>query len=902
MKSASNFTRRQLIRTGALVALAGTTGKIIAASNSQGVSLVLMTSDPIAATPEVLWAAKELEQSLTERGVAVLRCERIEQAKANDLCIVASGSQSPLAIRVLKASRIDVPSVPEALGIIGGHIEKRKITLVCGYDARGLTYALLDLTDRIQNAAHPIETLENIETIAERPANQVRSMTRLFTSDVEDKPWYNDREMWPRYLSMLATQRFNRFNLAFGIGYDFIRHVTDAYFLFTYPFLLSVPGYNVRVPQLPDAERDHNLEMLRYISEQTVARGMEFHIGLWMHGYEWIDSPNPNYTIEGITKENHAVYCRDAVRMLLKACPAISGVTFRIHGESGVSEGSYGFWKTVFDGVATCGRKVRLDMHTKGMDQTMADTALGTKQPVSMSPKFWGEHLGMTYHQADIRKMEQPKPGNENKTGLMKLSSGTRSFLRYGFGDLLREDRQWTIVYRIWPGTQRLLLWGDPVAAAAYSRVVSFCGSNGVEICEPLSFKGRRGSGIAGNRTAYADKTLVPRWDWQKYAYGTRVWGRLLYNPDAEPDTWQRSLSHQFGDSSINVETALANASRILPIVTTAYAPSAGNNSYWPEIYFNESYVDAEHPGPYKDSPVPTVFSTASTFDPQLFSRMTEFADELLDGKPSGKYSPIEVSQWIEDYAAAATKHLDLANGKLSKNGSPEYRRLAIDITIQAGLGQFFGTRFRSGVLFAIYQKTNDRTALENSLSLYRKSRAIWAQFADLAKGVYLPDITVGEQPQQRGHWLDRLPAMDRDIAAVALKLEATPAGTPHPNVSAAIQEVLGRPHRAASSASHDAPATFQPGKPLKLVLTLSDQAEAVRLYYRHVDQAERYSTAPMEARQHRYNAEIPGAYTASEYPLEYYFEITHNAKSVVLYPGLSETLTKQPYFVVRRA
>ncbi len=27
----------------------------------------------------------------------------------------------------------------------------------------------------------------------------VRSVTRLFTSDVEDKPWYNDREMWPAY-------------------------------------------------------------------------------------------------------------------------------------------------------------------------------------------------------------------------------------------------------------------------------------------------------------------------------------------------------------------------------------------------------------------------------------------------------------------------------------------------------------------------------------------------------------------------------------------------------------------------------------------------------------------------------------------------------------------------------
>ena len=80
----------------------------------------------------------------------------------------------------------------------------------------------------------------------------------------------------------------------------------------------------------------------------------------------------------------------------------------------------------------------------------------------------------------------------------MALSSGTRSFLRYGYGDLLREDRQWKVVHRIWPGTQRLLLWGDPEFAAGYSRAFGFCGSNGVEIMEPLSFKGRRGSGLRG--------------------------------------------------------------------------------------------------------------------------------------------------------------------------------------------------------------------------------------------------------------------------------------------------------------------------------------------------------------------------------------------------------------------
>ena len=165
---------------------------------------------------------------------------------------------------------------------------------------------------------------------------------------MEDKPWFNDRAMWPRYFDMLATQRFNRFNLAFGIGYDFIRHVTDAYFLFTYPFLLKVPGYDVRVLQLPDTERDRNLDMLKYISEQCVMRGLEFHVGLWMHGYVWIDSPDANYTIEGLNNDNHGPYCRDAVRLLLQAGAQHSRAYFP---DSWRKRGGGGQFRFLEDGV-----------------------------------------------------------------------------------------------------------------------------------------------------------------------------------------------------------------------------------------------------------------------------------------------------------------------------------------------------------------------------------------------------------------------------------------------------------------------------------------------------------------------------------------------------------------------
>ena len=95
--------------------------------------------------------------------------------------------------------------------------------------------------------------------------------------------------------------------------------------------------------------------------------------------------------------------------------------------------------------------------------------------PTTVSPKYWAEHMGLPYHQAAIRPTEMPKPGVADAKGaLMSLSNGSRSFMRYGYGDLLRDDRKYSVLHRIWPGTQRLLLWGDPLMAAAYGRASSF--------------------------------------------------------------------------------------------------------------------------------------------------------------------------------------------------------------------------------------------------------------------------------------------------------------------------------------------------------------------------------------------------------------------------------------------
>ena len=138
--------------------------------------------------------------------------------------------------------------------------------------------------------------------------------------------------------------------------------------------------------------------------------------------------------------------------------------------------------------------------------------------------------MGLPYHQAAIRELERRPP----PAGAAASLERQRRFTRYGYGDYLREDRRYGVIFRIWPGTQRLLLWGDPALAAGYGRYAQFCGSQGLELCEPLSFKGRMGSGVAGRRDAYADASLAAAGgDWRKHQYTYRLWGRLLYDPAA---------------------------------------------------------------------------------------------------------------------------------------------------------------------------------------------------------------------------------------------------------------------------------------------------------------------------------------------------------------------------------
>ena len=167
------------------------------------------------------------------------------------------------------------------------------------------------------------------------------------------------------------------------------------------------------------------------------------------------------------------------------------------------------------------------------------------------------------------------------------------------------------------------------------------------------------------------------------------------------------------------------------------------------------------------------------------------------------------------------------------------------------------------------------------------------------AKDVYASDITYGREPQLRGHWLDRLPDIDADIAEMG---KAPPPAATQPAVFAP-GTIMARTPRPSTPAQHTPPSRFRPGAPLEIefaAFALAQEGRSARLWYRHVNQAEHWRSAGMSRQDNRYRATIAAEYTQSPYPLQYYFELRESPGRAWLYPGFNADLSNQPYFVVR--
>ncbi len=741
-------------------------------------AFTLVVDAPLATPSEK--ALADLEQAIKNKlSESVLRKSLADDGTQN--IVVGKVGDSKLVDRLLSEHRIELSKRAESLAIQWLPSGKKPILLIAGHDDRGLSYALLEVARAIELAPHTHSPPSAIREAVESPYLRVRSITiQLFNADLE-ADWYYDEKFWAEYFKLLAQCRYNNFTLTFSHQTNYLNPL--------YAFLVDVPGFShVSVKGLTPQARERNLAMLKRIAEMAHERGLDFTLGIW--------TQLPVEKYPGEIRVEHlptglatADYCAAGLKKILETCSAIDAVQFRMNAEAGVSEDQQtDFYRPLFQAIRNCGHPVRVDLRYKGLRPETIQVANEMKLDVTVSTKFWCEHMGLPYHPtvADTHYRES----------------------RYSFGAMLSHPRDYRVVYQLWSvGSQRLLLWGDPTYAARFAESCRLGDGNGFEVNAPLTNKGF--GDLPGKWRIFADKSLEHfRWEHERYWSFYLGFGRLGYNPKADPEIWRRELRSRFGTAADEIESAYRSASQIMPLVTATHQLSAGEWMWCPEIDTGDRLTEYMHAQPGDTAQFYAIRSWKQT--PRWRTEIWDdnipgFVEDAVAGRLSGKTTPLEVSQRLRDLATNTLSKIQQARDKLrtgegsrtressvrslttSATTLAEFRATELDLRVLASLGMYHAEKKLAATELAFFDLTHEAGRLARALPHARGAAAAWEEIVRLTEGTYHSNLVFGFSPQHgrknghhhSGHWKDRLAEVREDVTALEKLVAEYPDAKP---------------------------------------------------------------------------------------------------------------------------
>ena len=581
--------------------------------------------------------------------------------------------------------------------------------LVSGSDERGLMYGLLEAADQIRATGHVSEATGC-------PAMAMRGIRYFLHNHDLEKNWYYSREYWDGYFSLLARNRFNRFNLVFA-------HQTN-YLAPPYPFWLELPEFpQIRVPGLTAAQRTQNLEMLQYISQAAAEHGLDFTLGVWEHNIQTGMVP----TVEGITRENIGPYSHDALKKILQLCPAIRSIQMRTNEESGIpSDFRVEFYRNyVYTAIRDAGRPVYLDLRAWGVAWEMIEAARQVGVPLRVSTKYWAEDVGRPYQPAETY------PG-------------------YSYLDFLQKPRAYQFYWELWGlGSHRLLLWGNPDFVRRAVSTFHLGDSVGFEIDPPLAQKGFGNQPGEWDLFTPANKDrMFWKWEFERYWLFYELWGRLSHNPATPDSFWLAELQRRFGRGASDVLDAYRSASGVINEIVAAHL--ADPNMYiWPEINPG-GLVDG-----YRDT-LPSDWRTIASIPEAVRNRIQHIA--------SAKQTPYETAGLLNALAQHTEEAIERADRIISPD-NVEWRSSKPDFEVLSLLARYHALKQTAVDQVTYFDATGDHQALETATKDLRHALQVWEQLVALTDGLYSAQMAFG--PEDIGHWKDKLPYVRHDLELV---------------------------------------------------------------------------------------------------------------------------------------
>ena len=815
----------------------------------------------------------KLKDALMAKHISLEQVSSINKARGKLLIVTGLTSGYGASAQLLKNHK--VAAVSQALTIHKTLFKNKPVWVIGGYDDSGVMYGLLDVANRIGWSTDRSVPMRYLKEITEKPDVKERGLSMYTMNRRYWESRFYDEDYWIKYLDMMAQDRFNMLEIMFG-------YENGGFLAPCYPYFFNVDGFSdVKMADITPEQQQRNLAAMNHLIQMAHDRGIGVRLGIWDHIYKGgvQAGGNPDFAyregepqpwqVGGLDVNNLRAYTKAAFDKFVKVIPHLDGILFKDNNEGGLKDSELlefglNFLRTVKESAPN----LRVDIHAKGLTDTLIHAAINMGIKFRIAPKFWMEQMGLPYSPTHINREDQ-----KNR--------------RHGYADMLSYPQHYTMLWKLWNGgTNRVFLWGDPEYVRRFAESTHLYNGDAYEVYEPLATKMEAQAHDTKPFDLLTRTHQYYHYEFERYWNFYQMFGLIGYNPHTPTDVWEKEFENRFGKQAAPiVESALHEASWIMPrIIASCYPYSFfPTTSAWPE---------KQRLG---DLPL---YAKAEGSDLQQFASFNEEAQVLLGTLETAKTLPSTTAFWLAQTSTDINKKVKKAEKTIGTNENKEFNSTMVDMEMLSNLALYHSRRIGAAVSYCLFLRTQDAGALDDAIDYEQRAAEAWQQIVDAAGDVYADQILIGNK-NISGHWKDELIALNKGIAKLQdQRKNFKPIGAvkPAPHYKPASDGDNGK----YFTISHKRVTSAPIGKSITIVVKVRATAGVkwVRLQYRSVDQYKDFQMLSMvkSGEKDTYRVTIPADQINTKYDLMYLIEAMDKNGKGFIYPDVNK---ETPYVVV---
>jgi len=689
------------------------------------------------AAPSAVHAVKVLGRELKNYGVSINIIQRksFRDGDTTYTAVYAGNVENYLNREMAYKYDYEVPVDQESyiIRIRGNNV------FVIGSDEVGTMYGLYDLVEQIRWHGSMDGFPEFLKEKIETPYVKIRGINQFLHTQAiwNEDSWFFDMDFWEQYLDLLS---FNRINFL---------DIHAVYDLYNTDFL-NFFAYFVKSEKYPEVGLskevcERNLEMFKKVVHMAKERGirtglMNYNFGSYIGGQPGPGKfrGDPKVDFPRLNDKDLEIYIRDVTAKFLREIPELWTFGFRI-GESGKRLDFFN--DTFIKGIRESGREgmsliSRSWLSTRRLIDKMAADYQGK---VFIEVKYNGEQFGVPYQ---------------------AITGGKRPWhLSYSYEEYTDLPRKYDLIWQIrFNGDHRIFQWANAEYIKRTVRTMHFADGAGFSI-EPMQ-----------SYYPYTDfATDIPedkqyyKWGFQRDWLWNVMWGRLSYNPDEDERVYMFEMNRRFGEAADDVLKVVEMSSEVIPLIYQTHCNGVDHRAAAPELETGNGLNKKFKPDDINYDKGINSFIEVEPLDIGSFMTIREYVGNVLSGKESEKFTPVDVNRRLKDISDSINDALDAGSLRSLQNNA-EFENYKVNAEMLSDLALYYSEKFMAATDLQFYYSAGDRSKLISSLAHAKKAYGHWKEMAETGKSFYHPFSDQLRMRRNDYTWESQLKFLQKDI------------------------------------------------------------------------------------------------------------------------------------------